>query len=71
MLVSLPGGKIRKDVAMKELQENPVEIKPTTAERNLIVYGTHVRVKSVFGYIPLEKAIENLALRRMADKKTA
>ena len=71
MFVSLPGEKIRKDVAMKVFQENPVEIKPTTAERNLIVNGTHVHVKSVFGYIPLEKAIENLVLCKMADKKTA
>jgi len=35
-----------------------------------IINGTHIRVKSVFGDIPLEKALGNLVQRRISDKKT-
>jgi len=37
-----------------------------------VINGTHIRVKSVFnGSVPLEKALGNLVLRKVSDKKTA
>jgi len=56
---------------MKKLQENPVETEPSETERTMIVNGICIRVKSVFGDAPLEKAMCNLALRKLAEKKTA
>jgi len=42
------------------------------AEREVIVNGTHIRVKSVFnGNIPLEKALGNLVQRKISDKKAS
>jgi len=38
-------------------------------ERNLKINDTHIRVKSVFGNIPLEKALANIAKRRLAELK--
>jgi|GEM_PF-5937133 len=38
-----------------------------TIERNVVVNGTHIRIKSVFnGDIPLEKALGNIAKRKLA-----
>jgi len=38
-------------------------------ERNVIVNGTHIHVKSVFGNIPLEKVLANIAERKIAILK--
>jgi hypothetical protein len=36
-------------------------------ERNIVVNGTHIRVKSVFNdKIPLEEALANIAKRKLA-----
>ena len=44
-----------------------VEHKPI--ERNVVINGTHIRVKSVFsGTIPLEKALGNIAKRKLTAK---
>jgi len=49
---------------MKPIQKSD---KPTVIERNIFVNGTHIRVKSVFnGDIPLEKALANIAKRKLA-----
>jgi len=46
--------------------KKPVKIRQNTIERNVVVNGTHIRVKSVFGDIPLEKALANIAKRKLA-----
>jgi hypothetical protein len=47
-----------------------VKIKRNTIERDVVVNGTHIHVKSVFnGKIPLEKALSNIAVRKLSDKK--
>ena len=39
-------------------------------ERDLVINGTHIRVRSIFnGQIPLEKAIGNLVQRRISEAK--
>jgi hypothetical protein len=36
-------------------------------ERDIVVNGTHIRLKSVFyGKIPLEKALGNIAMRKIS-----
>ena len=51
-------------------RKNLTERNQNTTERSVIVDGTHTRVKSVFaGRIPLEKALGNLALRKLSDGK--
>jgi|GEM_PF-6770977 len=42
----------------------------TKSDSIKIINGTQVRVKSVFGDIPLEKALGSLVQRRISDKKT-
>ncbi len=40
------------------------------AERDIVVKGTHIHIKSVFnGKIPLEKALGNIAVRKLSVKK--
>lgn len=42
----------------------------TTIERDLVVQGTHIHIKSVFnGKIPIEKALGNIAVRKLSVKK--
>jgi len=43
--------------------------KPPEIERNITVNGTYIRVKSIFGDIPLDKALANIAKRRLAESK--
>ena len=39
------------------------------AERDIVVKGTHIHIKSVFnGKIPLEKALGNIASRKLSAK---
>jgi len=42
----------------------------TKSDNVKIINGAHIRVKSVFGEIPLEKAMGNLVQRRISDKKS-
>ena len=48
---------------------------PVTAYRTVVVKGTFIRVKSVFGDMPIEKALANIARRKIAkateSEKTA
>ena len=38
--------------------------------RNVIINGTHIRIKSVFSdKIPLEKALGNIAKRKLSARK--
>lgn len=47
-----------------------LEMKRTIIERNMVVNGTHVHVKSIFnGKLPLEKALGNIAVRKLSAKK--
>ena len=39
------------------------------AERDIVINGTYIRVKSVFGDIPLEKALGNVAKRKLSSQK--
>ena len=36
-------------------------------QRDVVINGTHIRVKSVFGDIPLEKVLANIAKRKLAE----
>ena len=46
--------------------ENPNK----TVERDVVINGTHIHVKSVFyGKIPLEKALGNIAKRKLSAHK--
>ncbi|MCL2842521.1 MAG: hypothetical protein FWE28_03515 [Oscillospiraceae bacterium] len=39
-------------------------------ERDLVINGTHIRVRSIFnGQVPLEKALGNLVQRRISESK--
>jgi len=49
--------------------EKPAKIRQNAIERNVVVNGTHIRVKSVFGDIPLEKALANIAKRKLATSE--
>lgn len=41
-----------------------------TVERNLVINGTHFRIKSVFSdKIPLEKALANIAKRKLTKER--
>lgn len=40
-----------------------------TAERDIVINGTYIRVKSVFGDIPLEKALGNIVKRKLSTQK--
>ena len=43
-------------------------VKETTIERNMVINGTHIHIKSVFSdKIPLEKALANIAQRKLAN----
>ena len=45
------------------------EMETRNARRDLVVNGTHIRVRSVFnGNIPLEKALGNIAKRKLTAK---
>jgi len=40
----------------------------STIERRLVINGTHIRVRSVFeNIIPLEKALTNIATRKLTE----
>ena len=55
-----------KGVEMKS--ENLNTIKSNTTERNLVINGTCIRIRSVFiGKITLEKALENIAKRKLMN----
>ena len=38
-----------------------------SVQRDIVINGTHIRVKSVFGDIPLEKALANIAKRKPSE----
>lgn len=46
--------------------KKPAKIRQNSIERNVVINGTHIHVKSVFGDIPLEKALANIAKRKLA-----
>ena len=55
--------------------KKPVGNEPVTACHTIVVNGTFIRVKSVFGNVPIEKALANIARRKLAktieSEKTA
>jgi hypothetical protein len=52
---------------MQTKPKEPNRVRTTC--RNVVINGTHVRIKSVFdGKIPLEKALGNIAARKIAKK---
>ena len=53
-------------------KENKVDREKPENKYDMVINGTHIRVRSVFnGSIPLEKALGNLVLRKISDKKSA
>jgi len=54
---------------MKKEVHTMINTPPCSAlERDLVINGTHIRVRSIFnGQIPLEKALGNLVQRRISE----
>ena len=57
---------IHTDNSNKSVKKSIPQIK-NTAERKIVINGTHIRIKSVFdNKITLEKALTNIAKRKLA-----
>ena len=54
------------------IEKKTVKVKKVNnaVERDIVINGTHIRIKSVFnGNIPLEKALGNIAVRKLAKNR--
>ena len=40
--------------------------KQKAIERDMVVNGVYIRIKSIFGEVPLEKTLANIAMRKLA-----
>jgi len=50
-----------------QTENRAVNGKRRAIERDVIINGTHIRIRSIFtGTIPLEKALANIAKRKLA-----
>lgn len=67
MLQYQKGGKTMADIKEKDIVTSNVI---QTAECNITIKDTHIHLKSVFcNKVPLEKALENIAVRKLAKSR--
>ena len=53
----------------KLIEASKLSVNEHAIERNVTINGTYVRIKSIFGDIPLDKVLANIAKRRLAESK--